>query len=80
MGIGVFVDIEVINATEDIASVSVGTDVLTSEVLTVVSSVFVTITLASSGGGVVRLGLCPQADINVVISTVIMIVRICASL
>ena len=80
MGIGVFVDIEVINATEDIASVSVGTDVLTSEVLTVVSSVFVTITLGSSGGGVARLGLCPQADINVVISTVIMIVRICASL
>ena len=71
MGIGVFVDIEVIISTEDIASASVGTDVLTSEVLTVVSSVFVTITLASSGGGVARLGLCPQADINVVISTVL---------
>jgi hypothetical protein len=64
---------------EDIDSVNVGMDVLTSGMLTVVASVFVAIALASSGGGVAKLGLCPQADINVVISTVIMMVRICAS-
>jgi len=64
---------------EDIASVNVGVDVLASGMSSVVGSVFVAIMLTSSGGGVARLGLCPQADINVVISTVIMMVRICAS-
>ena len=65
---------------EDIASVNVGMDVLASRISSVVASAFVVIMLASSGGGVARLGLCPQADINVVISTVIMMVLICASL
>ena len=64
---------------EDIASVNVGVDVLASGMSSVVGSVFVAIMLTSSAG-VARLGLCPQADINVVISTVIMMVRICASL
>ena len=54
-------------------------DVLASGMSSVVGSVFVAIMLTSSAG-VARLGLCPQADINVVISTVIMMVRICASL
>lgn len=76
---GVFVDIESIVSMEDIASVNVGVDVLASGMSSVVGSVFVAIMLTSSAG-VARLGLCPQADINVVISTVIMMVRICASL
>ena len=75
---GVFVDIESIVSMEDIASVNVGVDVLASGMSSVVGSVFVAIMLTSSAG-VARLGLCPQADINVVISTVIMMVRICAS-
>ena len=75
---GVFVDIESIVSMEDIASVNVGVDVLASGMSSVVGSVFVAIMLTSSAD-VARLGLCPQADINVVISTVIMMVRICAS-
>ena len=76
---GVFVDVEAIVSMEDIASVNVGMDVLASRISSVVASAFVVIMLASSAG-VARLGLCPQADMNVVISTVIMMVRICASL
>ena len=65
---------------EDIASVNVGMDVLATRISSVVASVFVVIMLASSAG-VARLGICSQADNNVVtISRVVMIVRICASL